>query len=49
MPLMTVQPILATLVCGWLIEPIARHLGQRSVQASLEEFQRAMRARRAVG
>lgn len=30
---------------GWLIEPIARHLGRRSVATSLEEFAAALRLR----
>ncbi|MBI4265438.1 MAG: hypothetical protein HY657_13775 [Acidobacteria bacterium] len=30
---------------GWLIEPIARRLGRKSVEATLEEFRAAVRAR----
>jgi hypothetical protein len=29
---------------GWIIEPIAKHLGRRSVEASLQEFSAAVRA-----
>jgi hypothetical protein len=31
---------------GWLIEPIARRLGRRSVEVTLQEFQAALQARR---
>jgi hypothetical protein len=30
---------------GWLIEPVARRLGRQSVELSLQEFRRAVRAR----
>jgi hypothetical protein len=29
---------------GWIIEPIARRLGRRSVEHSLQEFSKAVRA-----
>ncbi len=31
---------------GWIIEPVARRLGRKSVELSLQEFHRAVRARR---
>jgi hypothetical protein len=31
---------------GWIIEPIARRLGRRSVELSLQEFSSAVRARK---
>lgn len=31
---------------AWVIEPIARRLGRRSVEASLEEFRQAVRSSR---
>jgi hypothetical protein len=34
------------LMLGWIIEPIARRLGRKSVELSLQEFHRAVRARR---
>ena len=30
---------------GWIIEPIARRLGRKSIELSLQEFSRAVRAR----
>jgi hypothetical protein len=30
---------------GWIIEPIARRLGRRSVELSLQEFRNAVRSR----